>query len=99
MRPSLRRDGLRCQDENGAGSFRRQNAQPHGKTPAAADKIVYLPAQTMADDTGGKATSILPMGSVNELVLFVFGEILVLELLKRTGKTFGEARDRHTNLE
>ena len=53
----------------------------------------------MADDTGGKATSILPMGSVNELVLFVFGEILVLELLKRTGKTFGEARDRHTNLE
>jgi hypothetical protein len=33
------------------------------------------------------------------LVLFVFGEIVVLELLKRTGKTFGQARDRHTNLE
>ena len=53
----------------------------------------------MADDTSGKATSILPMGSLYELVLFVLSEIVVLELLKRTGKTFGEARDRHTNLE
>jgi len=31
--------------------------------------------------------------------MFVFGEISVLELLRRTGKSFGEARDRHTNLE
>jgi 6-phospho-3-hexuloisomerase len=74
-------------------------AQPNGKTALAADKIVLLPAQTMADDTGGKATSILPMGSLYELVLFVFSEIVVLELLKRTGKSFGQARDRHTNLE
>ncbi len=69
------------------------------RTARAADKIVYLPAQTMADDTEGKATSVLPMGSLFELVLFVFSEIVVLELLKRTGKTFGQARDRHTNLE
>lgn len=74
-------------------------AQPEGKTARAADNIVYLPAQTMADDTGGKATSLLPMGSLYELVLFVFNEIVVLELLKRTGKTFDQARDRHTNLE
>jgi 6-phospho-3-hexuloisomerase len=53
----------------------------------------------MANDTGGKATSVLPMGSLYELVLFVFSEIVVLELLKRTGRTFGQARDRHTNLE
>jgi hypothetical protein len=39
------------------------------------------------------------MGSLYELALFVFNEIVVLELLKRTGKTFGQARDRHTNLE
>jgi hypothetical protein len=26
-------------------------------------------------------------------------EIVVLELLRRTGKTFGAARDGHTNLE
>jgi 6-phospho-3-hexuloisomerase len=74
-------------------------AQTDGKTSRAADQIVYLPAQTMADDTEGKATSVLPMGSLFELVLFVFGEIVVLELLKRSGRTFGEARDRHTNLE
>ena len=74
-------------------------AQPDGGTARAADKIVHLPAQTMADDSEGKATSVLPMGSLYELVLFVFNEIVVLELLKRTGKTFGQARDRHTNLE
>ena len=74
-------------------------AQPEGKTALAADKIVYLPAQTMADDASGQATSILPMGSLYELVLFVLSEIVVLELLQRTGKTFGQARDRHTNLE
>jgi 6-phospho-3-hexuloisomerase len=74
-------------------------AQPDGRTARAADKIVLLPAQTMADDSGAKATSVLPMGSLYELVLFVFNEIVVLELLKRTGKTFGQARDRHTNLE
>ncbi|HZC34608.1 MAG TPA: hypothetical protein VE242_03285 [Chthoniobacterales bacterium] len=27
------------------------------------------------------------------------GELLVLEILKQTGKTIDEARDRHTNLE
>jgi D-arabinose 5-phosphate isomerase GutQ len=53
----------------------------------------------MADDTEGKGTSILPMGSLYEVVLLVFSEIVVLELLRRTGKRFGEARDRHTNLE
>jgi hypothetical protein len=37
-----------------------------------ADEIVYLPVQTMADDTEGKATC-PPMGSLFELVLFVFG--------------------------
>ena len=74
-------------------------AQPDGRTARVADKIVHLPAQTMADDSGAKATSVLPMGSLYELVLFVFSEIVVLELLKRTGRTFGQARDRHTNLE
>jgi 6-phospho-3-hexuloisomerase len=53
----------------------------------------------MADDSEGKATSVLPMGSLFELVLFVFSELVVLELLKRTGRTFAQARDRHTNLE
>ena len=92
-------DALRSVAQRDKATVVCLTAQPEGKTPAAADQIVYLPAQTMADDTEGKASSILPMGSLYELVLFVFSEIVVLELLKRTGKHFGEARDRHTNLE
>ena len=92
-------DALRSVAQRDGATVVCLTAQPDGKTTRAADKIVYLPAQTMADDSEGKATSVLPMGSLYELVLFVFNEIVVLELLKRTGKTFGEARDRHTNLE
>jgi 6-phospho-3-hexuloisomerase len=92
-------DALRSVAQRDKATVVCLTAQPAGKTSAAADQVVYLPAQTMADDTGGKASSILPMGSLYELVLFVFSEIVVLELLKRTGKNFGEARDRHTNLE
>ena len=92
-------DALRSVAQRDGATVLCLTAQPDGKTAAAADKIVYLPAQTMADDTGARATSTLPMGSLYELVLFVFSEIVVLELLKRTGKGFGQARDRHTNLE
>ena len=92
-------DALRSVAQRDGATVVCLTAQPDGKTSLAADKIVYLPAQTMADDTEGKATSVLPMGSLFELVLFVFNEIVVLELLKRTGRTFGDARDRHTNLE
>ena len=92
-------DALRSVAQRDGATVLCLTAQPDGKTAAAADKIVYLPAQTMADDTGARATSTLPMGSLYELVLFVFSEIVVLELLKRTGKSFGQARDRHTNLE
>jgi 6-phospho-3-hexuloisomerase len=92
-------DALRSVAQRDGATVLCLTAQPDGKTAAAADKIVYLPAQTMADDTGARGTSILPMGSLYELVLFVFSEIVVLELLKRTGKSFGQARDRHTNLE
>lgn len=92
-------DALRSVAQRDGATVLCLTAQPEGITALDADKIVYLPAQTMADDTGGKATSVLPMGSLYELVLFVFSEIVVLELLKRTGRTFGQARDRHTNLE
>ena len=92
-------DALRSVAQRDGATVICLTAQPDGRTVRAADKIVYLPAQTMADDTEGKGSSVLPMGSLYELVLFVFNEIVVLELLKRTGKTFGQARDRHTNLE
>lgn len=92
-------DALRIVAQRDGATVLCITAQPEGKTSLAADKIVYLPAQTMADDTGANATSILPMGSLYELVLFVLTEIVVLELLSSGGKTFGQARDRHTNLE
>jgi 6-phospho-3-hexuloisomerase len=92
-------DALRSVAQRDGATVLCFTAQPEGITALAADKIVYLPAQTMADDADGKAASVLPMGSLYELVLFVFSEIVVLELLKRTGKTFDQARDRHTNLE
>src|SRR5260370_41221454 len=92
-------DALRSVAQRDGATVICLTAQPDGRTARAADKIVYLPGQTMADDTEGRAKSVLPMGSLYELALFVFNEIVVLELLKRTGKTFGQARDRHTNLE
>ena len=39
------------------------------------------------------------MGSLYELAMLVVFEIIVWQLLWRTGKSFGAANDRHTNLE
>ena len=39
------------------------------------------------------------MGSLYELAMLVVFEIIVWQLLRRTGKSFGAANDRHTNLE
>lgn len=39
------------------------------------------------------------LGALNQQEFGSFFEIVVLELLRRTGKTLGDARDRHTNLE
>ena len=40
--------------------------------------------------SGPKGGSILPIGSRYELAMFALFEIIVLELLARMGKTFGE---------
>jgi 6-phospho-3-hexuloisomerase len=92
-------DGLRQVAQRDGARVCCVTAQPTGATPAACDLQVYIPAQTMANDVGSAATSILPMGSLFELAMFYFGELLILEILKQTGKAIGEARDRHTNLE
>jgi hypothetical protein len=39
------------------------------------------------------------MGSLSELAKLVLFEIIALELLRRTGKSFGAARGSHPNLE
>jgi 6-phospho-3-hexuloisomerase len=72
-------------------------AQPDGPAPRAADTVIHLRAQTMADDKGG--TSVLPMGSLYEAAMLIFFDIVSIRLRERTGQTMEEMRSRHTNLE
>lgn len=74
-------------------------AQPEGHCAPLADNILYLPAQTMADDQGPAATSVLPMGSLFEGALFVLFEVMVLKLKARLGISAEDMRANHTNLE
>ena len=73
-------------------------AQREGGAAKRADAVLHIPAQTMADDQGGK-TSILPMGSLFEVSQMLVFEMLVLILRERTGETAEAMRARHTNLE
>jgi 6-phospho-3-hexuloisomerase len=72
-------------------------AQPTGQVPSAADVVIHLRAQTMADDKGGR--SVLPMGSLYEAVMLIFFDIVSIVLRERTGQTMEGMRGRHTNLE
>ena len=74
-------------------------AEPTGRVPQSADHVVTFPAQTMAADQGARATSILPMGSLFEGLMFLFFELLVLDLRDRLGVTPDAMRANHTNLE
>jgi 6-phospho-3-hexuloisomerase len=72
-------------------------AQPQGEVPSAADTVIHLHAQTMADDKGG--ASVLPMGSLYEAAMLIFFDIVSIVLRERTGQTMEGMRGRHTNLE
>jgi len=72
-------------------------AQPQGEVPRAADTVIHLRAQTMADDKGGR--SVLPMGSLYEAAMLIFFDIVSIVLRERTGQTMDGMRGRHTNLE
>ena len=74
-------------------------AEPGGSVPRGADHVVHLPAQTMAADQGAAATSILPMGSLYEVMMLLFFELLVLDLRARLGISPEAMRANHTNLE
>jgi 6-phospho-3-hexuloisomerase len=60
--------------------------------------VIELPAQTMADDSRA-ATSMLPMGSLYEVVQLLFFDVVSLRLRERLGQGAEEMRARHTNLE
>lgn len=77
-------------------------AQPRGACAAAADTVIHLPAQTMADDsptTRGVGSSVLPMGSLYEGALYLLFEVMVLRLRDELGVPAEAMRARHTNLE
>ena len=74
-------------------------AQPEGQAPKNADFVLLIPAQTMANDQGKDAKSILPMGSLYEGALFVLFEIMVLKLKEKLNISSEMMRNNHTNLE
>jgi 6-phospho-3-hexuloisomerase len=73
-------------------------AQPRGELAKHVDVVTVIPAQTMADDRGGKL-SVLPMGSLFETAQMIAFELVILKLRRRFGETSETMRTRHTNLE
>ncbi len=74
-------------------------AQPAGAVPALCDTVLAIPAQTMADDRGPAAASVLPMGSLYEGAQYLVFEVMILMLRDRLGIAPDAMRARHTNLE
>lgn len=72
-------------------------AEPEGLVPRQADLSICLPAQTMASDA--QARSVLPMGSLFEVLMFLFFEFVVLDLRDHLQVTPQAMRANHTNLE
>lgn len=73
-------------------------AQLDGIASCKADVVIHLPAQTMADDLIG-TTSLLPMGSLYEIVQLIFFDLISIIIREKTGQTPEQMRARHTNLE
>ncbi|WP_407526273.1 SIS domain-containing protein [Methylobacterium oryzisoli] len=76
-------------------------AQGGGEAARRADRVLVVPAQTMADDRAGDpgSASILPMGSLYEGALFVLFEIMIVKLRAQLGVSPEAMRANHTNLE
>lgn len=72
-------------------------AQPNGPVPQAADAVIHIPAQTMADDVGGP--SLLPMGTAFEISMLILFDLVSIVLRNRTGQSMDDMRARHFNLE
>ena len=73
-------------------------AQPAGGLAKLVDVVTVIPAQTMANDQGGKL-SVLPMGSLFETAQMIAFELVILKLRPRFSETSETMRARHTNLE
>ena len=73
-------------------------AEPSGAAARLADAVFKVPAQTMASDRAARE-SLLPMGSLYELSLWLYCDLFVLALQERLGVSYDKMRSRHTNLE
>jgi 6-phospho-3-hexuloisomerase len=73
-------------------------AQPDGAGAKAADVVLPISAQTMADDMGD-TVSVLPMGSLFEGAQYILFEVMILMLRDKLGVTLEAMRANHTNLE
>jgi 6-phospho-3-hexuloisomerase len=72
-------------------------AQPQAELPRQADKLLVLPAQTMAEGEGSSSGQ--AMGSAFEQAMSVCLDAIVPVLQARTGQTSADLRRRHTNME
>ena len=72
-------------------------AEPAAPLGILADRVVLMPARTMARPSS--APSSFTMGSAFEGMLFMMSEYLVGQLAVRMGETEDAMRARHTNLE
>lgn len=70
----------------------------NGLCAQLADHVFEVPAQAMADGPA-IAVSVLPMGSLYEMSLFLIFEVLVIQLREKLNVQTDEMRSRHTNLE
>ncbi len=61
--------------------------------------VVNIPARTMANDLDKSTSQTLPMGSLYEVALFLYFEILILHLRDYLKESANSMRERHTNLE
>lgn len=61
--------------------------------------VVNIQARTMANDLDKSITQVLPMGSLYEVALFLYFEILILRLRDFLEESPNSMRERHTNLE
>lgn len=75
-------------------------ATPDTPAAALADHVVFIPAQTMANDQdAGEQRSILPMGSIYEGAMFMLFEMMVLRVQAMLAVSPDAMRARHTNME
>jgi 6-phospho-3-hexuloisomerase len=74
-------------------------AQPQAVLPHEADLLLYIPAQTMADDQGSEGGSGQAMGSAFEQSMWILFDALVPRLQVANNQTLDDLRGRHANLE